>query len=249
MKKLKEIVLGIFVLSLAVFLIVMLYRYESTKTNRELARRIAELSPRGGPPETIDGLRQAIALYETQIERNVREGAQTGSYWKILGIRLADRKMHNDALAAFERAIYFNGEDPVIFYLTGISAGMVAKEKIGFTVNDAKEKERYFTLSENAYKRALELDATYTKAMFGLAVLYVYELNRPEEAITQLERFLSIQTGDVSAMFVLASAYYMTKNNTKAIEMYDRIITRTKNKEIKNRALENIDLIRGQSYE
>jgi len=249
MKKFKEIVIGIFILSLVVFLIVTLFRYQSTKTNRELARRIAELSPRGGPPETIDGLRQAIALYETQIERNVREGAQTGVYWKILGIRLSDRGMHNDALAAFERAIYYNGDDPVIFYLTGVSAGKVAKDKVGFSANAMKEKEHFFTLAENAYKRALELDATYTKPMYGLAVLYVFELNRPAEAIEYLERFLSIQTSDISAMFVLASAYYLTGNSTRAIETYDRIITRTKNKEFRERALENIDLIRERYYE
>jgi len=249
MKRLKEIVLGIFVISLGIFLIIMLFRYDKSRTNRELLRQIAELSPRGGPPETIDGLRQAIALYEAQIERNVREGAQTGVYWKILGIRLADRGMHNDALAAFERAVYFNSDDPVIFNLTGVSAGNAAKSIVGFTTNAAKDKEHLFNLSENAYKRAIELDATYTKPMYGLAVLYVYELNKPAEAIPLLERYLTINTSDIQAMFLLASAFYLNKDNNRAIDTYDRIISRTKNQEIRNRALENIDTIRSRAYE
>jgi len=249
MKRFKEFVIGVFVVSLGVFLIVMLFRYDSNKTNRELARRIAELSPRGGPPETIDGLRQAIALYETQIERNVREGAQTGVYWKILATRLADRGMHNDALAALERSIYYNSNDPLLFNLTGVSAGNVAKSIVGFTSSAAKEKDQYYKLSENAYLRALELDATYTKPMYGLAVLYVYELNRPADAITYLERYLTINTSDIQAMFLLANAYYLTENNNRAIDTYDRIISRTKNKEFRNKALENIDIIRGQAYE
>jgi len=249
MKQFKETFLGIVVLLVFGWLIIYIYNHESSKQNRELAKRIAELSPRRGLPEGTDGLRQAIALYEDQIERNVREGAQTGVYWKILGIRLADSKMHNDALAAFERAIYFNSEDPTIFYLTAVSAGLVAKDKIGFTANDEREKVRYFTLSENSYKRALELDVTYTKAMYGLAVLYVFELDRPRDAIVQLERYMQIQPSDVQAMFVLARAYFATEQYSQAVNTYDRIIERTRDKNVKESALELRDIVQGVLYE
>jgi tetratricopeptide (TPR) repeat protein len=249
MKQFKEIFLGIFVLLVFVWLITYIYHYESKKKNKELAKRITELSNRGGPPGTIEGLRQAIALYEDQIERNVREGAQTGVYWKILAVRLADRKMHNDALEALERAIYFNAEDPVIFYLTGVSAGAVAKSIVGFSANAESEREHYYRLSENSYLRALELDITYTKAMYGLAILYVFELDRPEDAIVQLERYLQIQTSDISAMFVLARAYFMTENFSQAVELYDKIAARTKDKRVKEEALNNRELIQRMIYE
>jgi len=248
MKQFKEIVLGIFVILVFGWVITYIYRYESKKTNRELAKRIAELSPKGGPPETIDGLRQAIELYEDQIERNVMEGAQTGVYWKILGIRLADRGMHNDALIALERAIYFNSQDPVIYYLTGVSAANVAKSKVGFSNNVERERNTYYVLSENSYLRALELDATYTKAMYGLAVLYAFELNRPEDAIVQLDRYLQIQQSDISAMFVLARAHFMLENYTQAVEVYDKIISRTRNSKIKEEAQINRDIIMGLIY-
>jgi len=248
MKRLKEIFLAIVVISITVALIMYLYRSQSGKYSRELAKRIAELSPRGGPPETIEGLRQAIALYEDQIERNVREGAQTGVYWKILAIRLADKNMHNDALAALERAIYFNTEEPILYYLTGVSAANIAKSLVGFSPSDEREREHYYNLSETSYLRALELDATYAKPMYGLAILYVYELGRPEDAIPYLERYLTIQSSDISAMFVLASAYYMTENFSKAIEQYDKIISRTKDQKIREEALFNKDTIQGMLY-
>jgi len=249
MKKFKEI-LAIIVLIFAVTSVILfIYRSGSTKTNRELARRIAELSPHGGPPETIDGLRKAIALYEEQIEKNVREGAQTGVYWKILATRFADRSMHHDALSALERAIYFNAEDPILYNLTGVSAGTVAKSIVGFSVNAQREREHYYKLSETAYLRALELDVLYTRPMYGLAVLYTFELDRPEEAIPYLERYLSILPSDTSAMFVLARAYYMTANNSKAIEVYDRIIMRTKDKQVREEASANRDYIQGRFYE
>ncbi|MDR3020882.1 MAG: tetratricopeptide repeat protein [Treponema sp.] len=249
MKQFKEIVIGFFVIIIFGLLVIYIYNYESRKTNKELTKRINELSSRGGPPETIDGLRQAIALYEIQIERNVREGAQTGVYWKILATRLADRGLHNDALEALERAIYFNTEDPILFYLSGVSAANVAKSKVGFSTDADKEREHYFKLSENAYLRALELDVTYTRAMYGLAILYVFELGRPRDAIFHLERYLQIQASDINGMFVLARAYFMIEDYSKAVEMYDRIISRTKDKTAREEAIMNREIIQRMRYE
>jgi len=249
MKKLKEILTAILVVAVIGTVFYFVYRNVTTKTHRELAKRIAELSPKGGPPETVDGLRKAIALYEDQIERNVREGAQTGVYWKILAIRLADKNMHNDALKAFERAIYFNTEDPTIYYLTGVSAASAAKSLVGFSTGEQKEKDRLFKLSENSYLRSMELDITYTKPMYGIAILYIFELDRPQDAIPYLERYLKISVYDVSAMFILARAYYSTENYSGAVELYDKIISRTKDKKIKEEALKNKDIIQGMIYD
>jgi tetratricopeptide (TPR) repeat protein len=248
MRRLKETLLGILVLLILGTLALWVYRNEKDKPHRNLAKRIAELSPRGGPPETIEGLKQAIALYEAQIELNVREGAQTGTYWKILAIRLADRDMHRDALAAFERALYYNTGDPTIYYLTGVSAGITAKSVIGFSANSQGEREHFYRLAETAYKRALELDPQYQKPLYGLGVLYTFELDRPGEAIPYLEEYLRIITTDIPAMFVLARAYYMTENYEQAIELYDRIIVRTRDPKVKAEAQNNKNLVWEQMY-
>jgi len=237
MKKMKEVVTAIMILLVAGALVVFIFNRTHTRTSRELAKQMAALSPRGGPPETIEGLRKAIALYEDQIERNIKEGAQTGVYWKILATRLADRNMHNDALDAFERAIYFNTEDPALFYLTGVSAGSVAKSHVGFSPEAERQREHYFRLAESSYLRALELDITYTRPMYGLGILYVFELDRPNDAIVQLERYLQIHPSDIPAMFVLARAHFMTGNLRPAIELYGRIADRTKDRNIKEEAL------------
>jgi tetratricopeptide (TPR) repeat protein len=247
--KFKETVIGIFAAALLVSLVVFLYRHETGKQNRELAKRIAEISPKGGPPETIEGLRQAIALYEDQIERNVREGAQTGSYWKILAIRLSDRGLYNDSLAAFEKAIYYNGDDPTLFHLTGVAAANIAKNILAATAAADKEREQYFKYAENAYLRAIELDGRYTRPMYGLAVLYVFELDRPQDALPYLERYMSIQPSSVDGLAVLARAYFMLKRYSQAIETYEQIISKTKNKDIQMEAINNIDFIQRRMYE
>ncbi|MCL2265065.1 MAG: tetratricopeptide repeat protein [Treponema sp.] len=249
MKNFKEFVSAILIIAAVGVFIYYMYQRGSTRTNRELAKRMTEISPRGNTPETIEGLRQAIALYEDQIERNIREGAQTGIYWKILAIRLADRGRHNEALEALERAVYFNMEDPVLYYLTGVSAATAAKSAVGFSGNALREKEQYYQLAENAFLRALEIDITYARPMYGLGVLYAFDLDgRADDAIVYIERYLQILPSDFSAMFVLARAYILIEDYYRAIEIYDRIIDRARDKNFKEDAQNNRDAVQEFLY-
>jgi len=242
--RVKDAIIGLFVVVSFGAIIVMVYHFEMEKGHRDLAKRIVGLSPKGGPPETIDGLKNAIALYERQIDFNVKTGAQTGVYWKILAIRLADRGMHKDALDAFERALYFKADDPTIFYLTGESASIAAASTLDFNSNSVAERERYQRLAETAYLRAIDLDTTYAKPKLGLGILYTFDLDRPADAVLHLDRYLQIVPNDIRAMFVLARAYYMTGENDRAVDLYNRIISRSKDPKVKAEAQNNIEIIR-----
>jgi len=248
MTRKRDVVFGVFALLIIGGLIYVITNYMQNKTRTDLAKRIAAISPRRGPPETIEGLRQAIALYEAQIERNVKEGAQTGVYWKILAIRLADRGMHRDALDAFERAVQFTPEDPTLYFLIGDSASVVSASTMGFTGNSGAEKERYARLAETSYLRAIQLDSAYPRPRLGLGILYTFDLNRAAEAVPHLERYVELAPSDVKGMFVLARAYYMTENYAGAVELYDRIIARTKDPKVKAEAQNNRDIVRNLMY-
>ena len=248
MKKTKEAFIGIFAVLVLAAIVIFVYNHERGRVRRDLARAIAEISPRGGPPETIDGLRRAIALYEAQIERNVQEGAQTGSYWKILAIRLADRGMHRDAIDAFERAIHFNAEDPALFFLVGESASVVASATLDFSPAATAERERFFRLAESAYLRAIQLDPNYARPLLGLGILYTFDLNRPHDAIPLLDRYLRLLPNNIEGMFVLARAFFMTNNFNDAIELYLRIISRSRDQRVREEAQNNIETIRNLLY-
>jgi tetratricopeptide (TPR) repeat protein len=248
MKKIKEITITVLIILAGLAVVLFIYNHTSSRSSRELAKRIAEINPRGSPASSIEGLRQAIALYEEQIERNVREGAQTGVYWKILGIRLADRNMHRDALAAFERAIHFNTEDASIFYHAGVSAASVAKSIVGFSANSQQEREHFFNLAENSQLRAIELDITYSRPMYALGVLYAFELDRPQDAIYHLERYLQLVPSGFPAMFVLARAFFMLEDFSRAIEIYDRIIDRSRDSKTREEAMILRDVVQGMIY-
>jgi tetratricopeptide (TPR) repeat protein len=241
--------LGLAALLAVAGVILGVYLAQRQKGRYELARRIAELSPRGGIPVTVEGLREAIALYEEAIEAHVRDAAQTGSYWKILAVRLADKRMHRDALDALDMSIRYNGEDPTLFYLTGVSAAVVAKNALGFSREGAPgfqaERDHYFIMAERAYIRAIELDAAYAKPRYGLGILYTFELERPAEAVPHLEKYLELMSRDVEAMFALARAYYMTGDYEKAVDLYDRILVSTRDAARQTEARNNRDYVLG----
>jgi len=240
----KDAIVGLLVVVIFGALVALVYHYEMNKGYRDLAKRIVGLSSRGKSPETVDDLKKAIALYENQIEINVKTGAQTGVYWKILAIRLADKGMHKDALNAFDRALYYKADDPTLFYLTGESASVAAASTLNFNSNSPEERERYLNLAESAYLRSIELDPTYARPRVGLGILYTFDMERPADALPHLERFLQIAPNDIRGMFVMARAYFMTENFERAVELYDRIIARTKDPKVKAEAQNNIETIR-----
>jgi tetratricopeptide (TPR) repeat protein len=243
----KDIFLGLCVILIVTTGGVFLFQREKNKNRSSLAVRIAELG-NGGPPETIEGLRAAIAAYERQIEEQVKTAAQTGVYWKILATRLQDRGLHFEALEALERAIHYNPEDPVLHYLTGVSAGIAAKSIHNFAGSADRERGEYFALAEEGYLRAVELDSRYIRPRYGLAVLYVFELNRPADAVIHLERYLEISRNDVDAMFVLARSHFMTGNFRAALDLYDRIITLTRDENRRQEAENNRQIVMKRLY-
>ncbi|MDR1411958.1 MAG: tetratricopeptide repeat protein [Spirochaetaceae bacterium] len=239
MKVKKEIVTGILVVAILAAGFTLFYNYGMSGERNRLARRIAELGNPGGPPETVEGLREAISLYEKQIEQHVKDAAQTGVYWKILATRLQDRGLHNEALKALEQAVYYSPQDPSLLYLTGISAARVAKGFLDFRGGAAGSSESYYALAEDAYRKAIAVDDRYVKPMYALGVLYVFELGRPADAIPVMERYLDLTSNDVEGMALLAHAYALTSQYEFALNLYDRILSITKDKDKRAAVEEN----------
>jgi len=222
------------------------FMYKRISARHSLAAQITALSPRGAPPQTIEDLRRAIVLYEKKIEEHVKDAAQTGAYWKILGSRLMDGRqpLHGEALKALENAARYYPEDETIHYLIGVSAESVARSLYFSTVEQAE----HYRIAEAAYLRAIDIYGRYSKALFNLGVLYVDILNRPEEAIPHLESFMDINTRDINGMSVLAVARYMIEDYEGSIDLYNQIISITKDSNVKNQAEQNRQQVMDEWY-
>jgi len=220
-------------------------RYQKNKARGELAKQIYS-SGGSNPPSTVEELKAAIAEYEKRIERYVNDATQTGIYWKLLASRLQDRGLHGEALEALRNAAYYLPQDASVQYNIGISAGIMAKASHAFPGRANTEKEEYYSLAEKAFLRAIELDGRYLSPRYGLGVLYVFELDRPEDAIPHLQKYLEISRNDIDTIFVLARAYYMVRDYKAAVDLYDRIITLTRDEQKRKNAQDNRQLVMEQ---
>jgi tetratricopeptide (TPR) repeat protein len=231
---------SIFVLVILVAAFTGVFVYKKFATRNSLAAQIAALSPRGAPPQSIEDLRRAIALYEKKMDEHVKDAAQTGIYWKILSSRLMDRlqgrsPLYGEALKALENAARYYPEDETIHYLIGVSAGNLAASEY---FSPAEQAEHY-RISEAAYLRAIDINGRYGKALYGLGVLYIFTLDRPAEAIPHLELYVDINTRDTDGMFALAAARYLSGDFQGAVDLYDKITGLTKNQDVKKQAEQN----------
>jgi tetratricopeptide (TPR) repeat protein len=220
--------------------ITFIVRHETAGRRRKEATSIAEYGPRKGVPQSIEALEVAIAAYEDELERHVRDSAQTGVYWKILATRFRDKGMHLEALNALDHAMQYSPDEETLHYLSGLSAVQVAASR--YLVPG--EAERLFGVAEKAYLQAINLSPDYGQARYALAALYVLELDRAAEAIPHLERYMRLRSGDADAMFLMARAYYMVGRYNDAIDWYNRGIPVTKDKAKAAEAEANIQFIR-----
>ena len=209
-------------------------------------RRLQELEEGVSNPNTEAELKDAIRKYEKRVDDIIIAEGRIGIWYKILGSRYMDQKMYKKALKAFQSALEYYPENPNLFYQAGLAASLTAKNALDFELTGTDiEKKRYFDLAASAYNRALEIDSKHSKAVYALSVLYIFELNRPAEAIPILEKIAEWEKKPIDHLFLLGTAYYMTGENEKAIAVYERIIEISSSAEKKAKAESNIREIRG----
>ena len=200
-------------------------------------------------PTTIEELKDAIKKYQERVADVQLAQSQIGIWYKILGTRYLDNKMYGEALKAFQEALTYYPDNQNLYYYVGVCAGYMSHAALDYNASGTNEiKYNYLKLAEEAYLRAIAIEDRYVRALYGLGVLYVFELDEPEKAVPHLEKALSIDTKNLDTMFVLARAYYSTYEFDKAVEMYDRIIETTKSEDTKKTAEENKSIVLDASY-
>ena len=172
-------------------------------------------------PTSIEELKDAIKKYQERVADVQLAQSQIGIWYKILGTRYLDNKMYGEALKCFEEALQYYPNNQNLYYYVGVCAGYMSHAAMDFNASGTNEvKYNYLKLAEEAYLRAIQIEDRYVRALYGLGVLYVFELDEPGKAIPHLEKALSIDTKNLDTMFVLARAYYSNYEFDKAVAMY-----------------------------
>ncbi len=200
-------------------------------------------------PTSIEDLKDAISKYQERVADIELANSQIGIWYKILGTKYLDNKMYGEALKSFQKALEYYPDNQNLYYYVGVCAGYMSHAALDFGgTGSTTEKMNYLQLAEEAYKRAISIEDTYVRALYGLGVLYVFELDESDKAIPYLEKLLTIDKKHTDAMFVLARAYYSTYEYDKSVAMYDSIIANSKSEEIIANAQNNKKIVLDAAY-
>lgn len=230
-------------------IVLILFIFSSCGVSNKTVKRHQMMEEGVSNPTTVEELQDAIAKYQERVADIQLANSQIGIWYKILGTRYLDAKMYGEALKAFQNALQYYPNNQNLYYYVGVCAGYMSHAALDFGGSGSSEvKYNYLKLAEEAYLRAVAIEDRYVRALYGLGVLYVFELDEPEKAIPYLEKLLVIDTKNVDAMFVLARAYYSNYEFDKSAAMYDKIIETTKSPESKASAEENKKLVLDAAY-
>ena len=214
-------------------LVVLLFSSCGLGTNAKTIKRMQALEEGVSSPTTE-------AELKARVEDMVQANQQIGIWYKMLGSRYLDNQMYGEALEAFRKATTYYPANPNLYYYVAVCAGYMANQALDYAATGSTaQKFNYLKLAESAYLQALKLDDKYARALYGIGVLYVFELDEPGKAIPYLETLAEIEKKNVDGLFLLANAYYQTYEYERAVEIYDRIITTTTSSEKKAQAEAN----------
>lgn len=208
-----------------------------------LAERMGELEETGTNPvtdERIDELRREIKRVDREVEDTLERVRDRGTYYKLLGLKLMDYSMWKDGAEAFGGALGVYPENARLHYYRGICLAQA-----GVNESDPVVGKSLLEQAEADYLRAIDLDGIYTSPLWGIAVLYVYELDRGREAGEYLDRLIRISPSHEKAKLLRAELYRASGDMTRALDLYLDLEKNARDREIKRQASERIATLGG----
>ncbi len=193
--------------------------------------------------QRIEEIEEAIRRYRKEVERTVDATGQVGIYYKMLAIEYMRGGMYGAAYDTLKQAIDIYPENPILFYYSAVCAARMSRAQVL-----EEDRERWLERSVTLYRRAIDLDPGYADALYGLSVLYVFELERPEEAEALLETMLTVESKEIEGRFLLAGVYYRLGKLEQALELYKEIESLSEVEQKRQEARDNKKRIEDELY-
>lgn len=215
--------------------ILLLSVFTSCGVSNKTVKRYQKLEEGVSNPTSIEELKDAIEKYQERVVDIQLANQQIGIWYKMLGSRYVDNGMYGEALKCYQQALQFYPNNQNLYYWVGVCAGYMSHAALDFGGTGSNEiRYNYLKTAEEAYLRAIEIEPRYVRALYGVSIIYSFELGEHEKAIPHLEKLLTIDTKNVDAMMVLARCYYGTADFDSAVKMYDKVLATTKSAEVKS---------------
>lgn len=169
-------------------------------------------------PERVAQLRADIERYRAEVSQTLDRMMRVATFQKMLANELMQQELYGPALDALTSAIAIQTDNPVLYYLAAVAGARSAKAQPTPAAGAALLRQ-----AERHYRIALEIRPEYQEALFGLAVLLAFELDRPEDALEYAQRLAQLETGDVAVRFLHANVLVRAGELERAVDVYDRI--------------------------
>jgi len=205
-------------------------------------------SSKNAPPSSVEEIKDAIAKYGNEVEKTAVAMEKVGNYWRLLSVKYLEKGLYGDAYDASLKALRHYPDATGLYYVAGVSAAFLSKTASVEVGGGAQSRAAWLLASESAYKRSLEIDPRNAKSLYGLAVLYTFELENHEAALPLIEKYLTIDTKNIDAMFLRARALYGAGRLQESADAYDRIIGTTVIDDKKKMAADNKKVILDELY-
>ncbi|MBI9097008.1 MAG: hypothetical protein JEY91_00955 [Spirochaetaceae bacterium] len=222
-----------------------------SRDDADLLERMSQMEGDGSVSYNLENdknyntLRKDIEKYRKILDEKIDAAEKLGTYYKLIGLKYLDYSMYALALEAFEEALAIYPENPNVLYNAGLASARLSKTE----VSEGRSRELLIQ-AERYYKASLSVNDRFSSPMYGLAILYVYELDQPELAIPLMEVYNTIQKSSMNGRFLLAAAYYASGNEGEAVDIYDEIInTSESDTEIESARANRNAILRGEGNE
>ncbi|MBN2874824.1 MAG: tetratricopeptide repeat protein [Spirochaetales bacterium] len=209
---------------------------------------LEERAAKNAPPSTVEELKDGIARYGKDVEQTVAAMEKVAMYWRLLAVRYMEQGLFGDAYDAGMKALRHYPQSAGLYYIVGLSAAYLSRMATSDVSGTAITSQAWLSAAEGAYLQALKVEPGHSKSLYGLAVLYTFELEDHEAAIPPIERFLEKEPRNVDALFVYARALYGAGRLQDAADAYDRVINTTTIDEKKKQAVDNKKRILDELY-
>ena len=214
--------------------ILILFSCSYIRENKDLYSRLETTEYGSVSEEREKELKDDIRDLKEILEEKVETARALGSSYKLLGKLYLENEMYLLSLEQFEEAMKIYPENPILFYYAGLCSARYSKSSVDETLG-----YDYLHSAVKYYKKAIEFDEKYTRAMMALSVLYLYELDNPAEAAVLLNTLTYYESTNFEAQFLLANAYIQLGRIDNAISIYETIIKNSNNKTYNEKAEEN----------
>lgn len=183
-----------------------------TEENKELNR-----------DERLRELTADIRKIEKELDSTLEKYQKVGNFQRALGVKMMHYRMYLKAYEHFNNAIEFYPHSEMLHYYRGIAASQFALSQDVDSI-----KKDYMNRALYSHEYSIELNPNFTKGLYALSILYIYEFDRPDDAKVLLDRLLSISTREFDAMLLRALLYEKDDELNAALDLYDSVLSMSK---------------------